>query len=337
MNLNFLIWNLENFFLEEDVSPERPLKNKAKIEAIAQVFNEISPDIASLCEVSSKEGLENFCRTYLNDSYEVHLKRGNSPRRIEIGFFVKKSFLQKYDLNAQLKSHAKKPINFLYPHEIKANKDDLKAGRKPRFSSHRMSRDLGELLLTKKGEQTPSLCFLGVHFKSKLDKEGQDWHGLRRRTAESNYVADIYRKREERYHGKCPIFVCGDFNGEIHFSKKDPEFRAFYQIDGLKDFTDHIQMERSQAISFIGMDRHRRPVFMQLDAFVFHERWLRFLDKKESGFYRYKNESGAPYPLPMNPGARHAMPSDHYPIVISWSEDIFKEQKPWQKEAQLFY
>lgn len=323
MTFQILVWNLENFFLDEDATQGRYQKDESKVKAIARVFQELSPDIAFLCEVGLRS-LHTFNEKHLENHYKVYIKKGNSPRGIEIGYLVKREFLEKYQLIADLISHANKPINFLYPHELKANKEAKIAGRKPRFSSHGMSRDLAELQLHKKGhaKTTPLLGILGIHLKSRLDKEGQDWHGLRRRTAEANYVAEIYQKRIKRFHNKYPLFICGDFNGEIHEQKRDPEFRAFYHLDGLKDFSDHLSLEREDCVSFVGMDKNKKPIPMQLDAFLFHEKWKNFLDGKGSGFYRYPNEEGGVYPLATSPSSRHGLPSDHYPLVTRWSEQI---------------
>lgn len=325
MSFQVLVWNLENFFLDEDASQGRFKKDDEKVLKITKVFEELNPDIAFLCEVG-RHSLHTFNEKYLNNTYRVLLKKGNSPRGIEIGYMIKKSFLEKHNLIADLISHAKKPIHFLYPHEAKANKESLLKGQKPRFESHRMSRDLAELQIFRKGKEksTPLLGMLGIHLKSRLDKEGQDWHGLRRRTAEANYVAEIYQKRMKRFHHAYPLFVVGDFNGEIHLQKKDPEFRAFYHLDGLLDFTDHLSLDREYCVSFVGLDKQKRPIPMQLDALLFHEKWKPYIDRAHSGFYRYPNEEGGVYPLALTPSTRHALPSDHYPLVTTWSEELLR-------------
>ncbi len=318
MSYTFIAWNLENFFLSTDLDLGRSRKDPEKVRTIAKVFNELNPDIAFLSEVGGSASLSELNEKYLQNNYQVLLKKGNSNRGIEIGYLVKREFLKDLGLKAELRSHARKPINFLYPHESRENKQALIKGSKPRHQSHRMSRDLAELHLLKK--EKSAAIFLGVHLKSRLDKEGIDWQGLRRRTAESAYTANIYKNRAQKF--SCPIFVCGDFNGEIPLSKRDPEFRDFYHIDGLKDFTDHLNLPREECVSFIGMDRNKKPIPMQLDAFLFHEKWLSHIKESECGFYRYRNEEGGVFPLALNPGARHALPSDHYPLVTTWKTSL---------------
>lgn len=326
MNLKFLTWNLENFFLLPATSGTYYPKPKEKIEAIAKVFSDIRPDIAFLMEVGGANSLDHFNEKYLNEDYKVYLKKGNSNRGIEIGYLVKKSFIKKYDLLIDLVSHANKPINFLYPHEHEQNKKALIKGKKHRHHSHRMSRDLAEMRIYHKEDhekKAPLAIFLGAHLKSKLDKDEIDWQGTKRRRAELEYCLEIYEKRDKYYRSKCPLFFTGDFNGECHLKKTDPEFVKLRQIEGINDFSDHLNLPREQCISFIGMDKSKKPFPLQLDYFFFHKKWLTFIDGDHCGFYLYRNDEGMPFPIPQNPGARFSLPSDHYPLITSWSDELF--------------
>lgn len=325
MNIKFLTWNLENFFLLPATSGTYFPKPKEKVQAIANVFKDIEPDIAFLMEVGGLASLDHFNEKFLNEDYRVFLKKGNSNRGIEIGYLIKRSFLKRHNVLADLIGHANKPINFLYPHEHQQNKKALIKGQKHRHHSHRMSRDLAELRLYHQedcNKEHPLLIFLGVHLKSKLDKDGIDWQGTKRRKAELSYCLDIYQKREKEFRGQCPLFFTGDFNGECHKTKLDPEFSELAQISGLWDFTDHLNFPREECASFIGMDKAKKPFPLQLDYFFYHERWNNFIDAAHSGFYRYRNDEGMPFPLPQNPGARFALPSDHYPLVTTWSQKL---------------
>lgn len=328
MNLKFLTWNLENFFLLPATSGTYLPKPKDKIQSIADVFHDIEPDIAFLMEVGGLASLDLFNDKYLANNYRVFLKKGNSNRGIEIGYLVKRSFLKKYELIADLIGHANKPINFLYPHEHQQNKKAMIKGQKHRHHSHRMSRDLAELRLYHQkdsNKEDPRLIFLGAHLKSKLDRDGIDWQGTKRRKAELSYCLDIFQKREKQFRGKCPLFFTGDFNGECHQGKLDPEFSELGQITGLYDFSDHLKLPREECVSFIGMDKSKKPFPLQLDYFFFLEKWRPYIDATHSGFYRYRNEEGMPFPLPQNPGARFALPSDHYPLLTSWSPRLLEK------------
>lgn len=325
MRVTFLTWNLENFFLVPSPIPNIPRKAKEKIEKIAEVFQEIEPDIAFLIEVGGKDSLDKFNDDYLKNTYKVSLLKGNSNRGIEIGFLINKKFLEKNQLQFDHISHARKPIEFLYPHEKIQNQKAMIKGKKALHRSHFLSRDLAELRLFKKNDPLklrPVLAIFGVHLKSKLDKEGIDWQGTKRRQAEATYLANIYRHRKEKWNNKCPIFITGDFNGELHDKKKDPEFRELYLLEELKDFTDHLNLPREECFSFIGMDKHKRSFGLQLDYFLLDKRYVPLLEKKECGFYRYKNKEGGIIPIPQNPGARFGLPSDHYPLVIEFNPGL---------------
>jgi len=325
LSIKFLTWNLENFFLLATSSATTPLKPKEKVETIAKVFKDINPDIAFLTEVGGKESLDHFNEIFLNEEYEVLLKKGNSNRGIENGYLIKKTFLDKYKLIFDYKSHANKPINFLYPHEHLENKKVLNQGYRKKYHSHKMSRDLADLRFFKLEDQNkrqPIFIFLGVHLKSKLDKDGIDWQGTKRRRAEMAYTVEQVQKLKSRYHDLTPIFLTGDFNGECHQDRKDPEFVELIRVEDFLDFTEQLNLPREECFSFIGIDKARKPFGVQLDYFFLNKASSHYLIKQGCGFYRYKNDTGAIFPTPQNPGARFALPSDHYPLVTEWTEDI---------------
>lgn len=329
MSLTFLTWNLENFFLAPTTLPQTFPKSKEKIKKIAKVFKETDPEVAFLVEVGGRESLEIFNKDYLENKYKVSLFKGNSNRGIELGFLIKQDFLTKHKLIFDHIGHARKPIQFLYPHETLRNKKAMIKGEAPPHRSHFLSRDLAELRFYRKDDHLkvrPVLAFLGVHLKSKLDKEGIDWQGKRRRQAEAAYLASIFKKREEKWRGKTPIFITGDFNGECHRGKRDEEFRDLYHLEKVDDFTDILDLPREECISFVGIDKNKRSFGLQLDYFFFHQKWKDYLQKEHSGFYRYKSLEGRITPLPQNPGAKHALPSDHYPLITEWEEDILKNE-----------
>lgn len=323
--IKFTTWNLENFFLTPHIKyPHRILKSQSKVLQIAEVIKKISPDFLFLTEVGGKDDLNHLNRKYLNDSYEIFFKKGNSNRGIELGFMAKRSFLSSHALEVVINSHAKSPISFHYPHEIKENKEAMIRGHKIPHKGHRMSRDLLQVEVYKREDRTrPLFILLGVHFKSKLDKEGIDWNGRRRRHAECRFSAQIYQKLSKKYHGKVPIFLTGDFNGEAHSSRPDPEFRDLSTLD-IEDFSEALDLPDNHRYTFIGMDKNKKPLGMQLDYFFMPKEFDRFLIREESGFYRYSNEAGEVYPIPQNPGAKHALPSDHYPIVITFGPQAFE-------------
>lgn len=314
--IKFTTWNLENFFITPHLKyPNRFLKDKDKVQKIAETLLHISPDFLFLTEIGGLEDLKIFNRDYLQEAYEIHFIRGNSNRGIELAFMAKIEFLQEKNWKVKASSYAKSPIGFNYPHEVKENKRAKERGQKLPHRSHRMSRDLLQIDVSN-AEGTLQFILLGVHFKSKLDKDGIDWNGQRRRLAECRFSAEIYDQLNKKNQGKVPIFITGDFNGEAHSQKRDPEFRDLYALD-LIDFSEILDLPEDHRYSFVGMNRARKLVGLQLDYFFMPKNLIQKIIPFESGFYRYLNENGEPYPIPQNPGAKHALPSDHYPIVIS--------------------
>jgi len=320
LSLKFLTWNLENFFLApSSIGLRNSAKEPAKVDAIAEIIKEASADVIFLTEIGGEESLELFNKQYLDSCYEVSFLPTNSNRGIDLGYLVSKSFLERENLEIKQFSHVKEPLDFIYPHDVAKNKASVLAGRKPTRKSEKISRDLAELYLINKESRSPLFIILGVHLKSKLDKEGIDWHGSRRRKAECLYALNHYRDLNERYDGEVPIFITGDFNGEAHLKKCEPELAVIYHETDLMDFTDALGLEREDCFSFSGFDRNKKSFGLQLDYFFVSKKWHPYLNKKGSGVLRYKNPEGGVFPLPQTPGARHALPSDHYPLIIEFS------------------
>ena len=325
--IKFATWNLENFFITPSLKyPHRYLKDAVKVEKIASVIQKIDPDFIFLTEVGGLEDLKVFNEKYLDSNFQIFFKKGNSNRGIELAFMAKTAFLESNELSVNLKSHAKSPINFHYPHEIRENKKALEKGYQLPHRGHKMSRDLLQVEVCHKSDpHHPLFILLGVHFKSKLDKDAIDWNGQRRRQAECRFSAEVYEKLDKRHHHRVPIFLTGDFNGEAHHEKRDPEFRDLYALE-LQDFGEVLDLPIDHRYTFIGMDRSRQAVGLQLDYFFMRKEFTKKIIKSESGFYRYSNDAGEVYPIPQNPGAKFALPSDHYPIVISFEDDTFSKK-----------
>jgi len=320
LKTTILSWNLENFYLfPAGLGAYAPIKPPEKVKVIATIIKTIAPDICFFTEVGGENSLSHFNEEFLENGYHVFLKKGNSNRGIENGYLVSKEFLSTHNLFIEHLGHARKPINFLYPHEETENKRLLKGGYKLKHRSHRLSRDLSELQLFKAEDthrQKPLLIMLGVHLKSKLDKDGIDWQGTKRRQAECRYLSEVYTKRKKRFGDELPIILTGDFNGELHANKRDPEFRDIFSHSELIDFSDALSLPREECVSFVGMDKDKKSFGIQLDYFLLPKNQISKLKKAGCGFYRFRSPQGTIYPLPQNPGARHSMPSDHYPLVV---------------------
>ncbi len=288
-------------------------KPLAHVRSLAGIFDEIDADIYMLCEVGGRESLENFNKHFLGDRYKVHLIEGNSDRGIDLGYLARKTLPFKYDLI----SHKHRSIDFLYPHERLTEETGSADRVSRRVASHRFSRDVLELRVFEDGARTPALVAMLAHLKSPLDKDRIDPCGRDRRRAELEKLVKIYREIDRDLGGRVPILVAGDFNGSAAKERTDAEFEAIYRDTELLD-----------ALALAGVQEPERYTFMQIGRggsrnrqidYVFVPPQLRGRVVREETFvYRYKDAWGFVAPPPRTLGEKKLLPSDHYPVVVTF-------------------
>ena len=310
-------FNMENFFIYldkelpsgwPDITEEHwqsltqstvKLKPLEKLKEIKCLIDKQDPDVLILSEVGGKESLENFNRLFLNERYKVELIEGNSDRGIDIGYLIKASL----GLDFLLISHKERPLNFLYDHEKEGNK-----------KSHYFSRDVAELrLFDNSVNHSPQLIILGVHLKSKLDREGVDPDGRSRRAAEVKTLMDIYEEVKRETADKIPILITGDFNGTANSHRMEAEFQPIYNNTGLKDVMEIKNVPEDKRFSQVIFNSLNRAVPVQIDYFFIG---TKFSERIEQAFtYRFTDEGGLEIPPPQNIEQRNSLPSDHYPLI----------------------
>jgi endonuclease/exonuclease/phosphatase family metal-dependent hydrolase len=276
-----------------------------KVEWIARTIKEIDADIVMLCEVGGLQSLDLFNSKYLSDTYFTALLPGNSDRGIEMGYLVHKRFLMFH----QIISHRETQLDFNYPHEILENKLNEKSLRK-----HRFSRDISELRLKK--DNKLEMILLLVHLKSKLDKEGIDFNGLLRRKAEVKKLVETYNQRRKEFPG-IPVIIAGDFNGQAQKLTPEPEFLPFYTETDLQDVLEVIKEVPERRYSYFHFNREFVREASQLDYIMLPPELHSLVKKEESGIYHYRDQHGVVLPYPQDSFQRYALPSDHYPVVVS--------------------
>lgn len=232
-------WNLENFFLLMDkyngqdlnqisneewenlsLSLTQKNKNIEKVFEIANIIKEIDSDIYILSEIGGEESLLNFNKYFLNNQYNVFIKKSNSKRGIDIGFLIKKNY------QAKLKDNLK-----------------LKLDNKKRFS-----RNIAELRIYQ--DNKLYLIILGIHLKSKRSSK-EDFEGMTQRSMElkglKNHINQLHEEK------KVPIIIGGDFNCSIdeedlsEFSKDLNEFHRIKKST-IKESFSFINMIKKQKI-----------------------------------------------------------------------------------------
>lgn len=277
-----------------------PNKSLRKLKWLAQTFEEMNPDIILLNEVGGIDSLANFARHFLRDQYNCHLIEGNSDRGIDIGYLTRKTLPFKFDLI----SHRRRPINFLYPHEVGSN-----------LKSHYFSRDALELRVFPGGAQRPGIVFLLVHLKSPLDPQGFDPGGKARRAAELRTLVEIYNEVRRELPGT-PVVVAGDFNGVAGKSAMEPEFQPIYDETDLVETFDLIAKPLTETATRVNFKAGAPPRLIKIDHVFLSPELHDKVAADQSEIFLYRSDLKVKMPYAATVEQRTALPSDHYPILV---------------------
>lgn len=279
---------------------------------LAESLREMDPDVVILSEVGGIESLENFNTRFLGGEYNVHLVEGNSDRGIDVGYLVHR----RLPLQALLISHKSRALNFNYPHERLWNEQYQGDPEKKKYASHRFSRDIAELRLFDAQTQQIKMIFLACHLKSKLDREGIDPMGKDRRRAEFETLLKIYQEIRTETHNQVPIVIGGDFNGQARASDPDEEFKSIKGSD-LRDIFDLMGVEEKDRLTRFNIRNGQPPVGQQIDYIFLSPELQSKIIPDHTYVYRYKSELGVTLPDIQTATQQFAMPSDHYPVLVT--------------------
>jgi endonuclease/exonuclease/phosphatase family metal-dependent hydrolase len=315
MNLNLMLWNVENLFIfmdkynGQDLSQmdeftwqhlgsslinNKPLK---KVHNIAATINEYRPDIIMLVEVGGPEALNNLNQYFLNDCYQPLTLPSNSDRGIDLGFLINK----KINLGTKLKSYCDRELDFQYPIE---KKNKIK-------KNHYFSRDVLQLDLIQ--ENKVVLSILLTHLKSKLDKLRIDPQGNLRREAELKKLVEIYLELKE-HNPERPIIMAGDFNGFAQKNHLDFEFKALYEKTSLQDALELIgEIDPIKRYTHLHQSFNQLIVPNQID-YLFLEPNNR-LKLKQAKIIHLVEDFLAQDPSELFK-IKSSLPSDHFPYLV---------------------
>jgi endonuclease/exonuclease/phosphatase family metal-dependent hydrolase len=315
--LKLCLFNVENLFMLSNHNREGFKKPQEKIDWIGRTLREIDADIIMLCEVGGLQSLDLFNHKQLSNNYYTALLPGNSDRGIEMGYLIHKRFPYSH----QLLSNKEKSIDFNYPHELKNQADeDKKLGLFPNelppksLKVHKFSRDIAELRLIK-DQKVSKIIFL-VHLKSKMDKDGIDFNGSLRRKAELMALVNTYTQRKEEFPN-IPIIVAGDFNGMAQRNSCESEFRYLYEKSDLDDVLEVINEPSERRHTYFHFNRENVREASQLDYIMIPPKLHSHVSKADSGIYLFRDQHGVVVPYPQDSFQRYALPSDHYPLVLT--------------------
>jgi hypothetical protein len=306
-------------------SSEKP---EDKIQGVADMMNRINYDFAVINEVDGLKSLTDFETTRLKHDYDVYLVEGNDTRGIDIGFIIKK------DLNLKV--------------QVITNKDVMGVEPVTNESVKIFSRDLPYYHVrerTKTDSDPPLFTVVGVHMKSKRDRENDPRsHEYRKFQMES--TARLIKELRQKYGEKHPIFMMGDFNGDLN-ARSDgktqkneideaAEFNPLWAIDLINSFdvparktgklvpieerTSQTYHPREMPNESNGLSEPRDlpTVYNQLDGILLPAN-LRSLIL-ETKVEKYLDANGKPIPYPKTYKDRSQLPSDHHPV---WADIDF--------------
>lgn len=296
-----------------------PNKSLTKTLWLADSVLDMNADIVCVNEVGGEESLRNFAKHFLGGAYEPHLIEGNSDRGIDIGFLVKRGFAPR----VELRTHKNRPLGFLYPHEVQSNAYYATTAPEKVIKTHYFSRDCAELRVYNADSTRPALILLLVHLKSKLDPDGIDPEGRTRREAELRTLMDIYREVRAEFGPPVPVLIAGDFNGCARRSRLASEFAELAKTD-LESVAELAGLEDERAATQIIFSRGGNIAAMEIDFIFVSPELKEALVRESVEVYRYKSDLKVPLPLPRTLEQRTFLPSDHYPVVATFSrETIF--------------
>jgi hypothetical protein len=293
-----------------------PNKSLKKTLWLAQSLLAIDADFLMVNEVGGEESLRNFAQYFLEDRYRAHVIEGNSDRGIDIGYLVKKDLAA----TVELLTHKSRPINFIYPHEKVSNAYHEKTSPEKIIETHYFSRDCAELRVFVAGAKTPSLIFLLVHLKSKLDPDGIDPQGRERRAAELKTLVEIYQEVRSEFGANVPVIVGGDFNGSMHREKGEKEFLPIYEATDLENVFYLLERDIQASMTQIQFARNGQALLLQIDYLLVNPILKKELIAEETYVFRYLSDLGVKMGVPQTLDQRLVLPSDHYPIVATFND-----------------
>lgn len=296
--------------LSTSVFENKPLP---KLNALAKIILNESPDLVMLCEVGGLESLQNFNQLFLNSQYSCALIEGNSNRSIDVGFLIKKT----QDFYFDIVSNKNRAINYLYPHERLSQETDYSSKLGKLGSSHRFSRDVAELHLFKSDRNKPFAIFMLTHLKSRRDPDHIDPAGFERRQAELKSLIEIYLELENKYQNQVPIAIGGDFNGNASPIETDIEFSDLYKLTKLKDVCALAGLSKADSATYYQINRNSQTEGKQLDYCFLSPQMAPYLLPESVKVFRYVDHLGLPMDPPTTIDTKLNLPSDHYPLLFT--------------------
>jgi len=282
------------FLFPEGSRPfEETLKTLKDLKAQAKMIHENNYDVLAVEEVENLTALAAFSDEFLDGAYDSYLIEGNDPRGIDIGFLVKS------ELPFEVEQRT---------HQDETWSDPTHGGKPGRL----FSRDFPSLIFRKDKKSAPLMVVFGTHFKSKRDRDNDPESRILRK-AQADRASEIVNSYEEEFGSHTPVFVAGDFNGEV---SKEEEFTALKTEASLVDAFDLLAppLPEKERFTHSYFPKKGQPKRSQLDAVLLNRSAIEMF--KHAKIIRYLDEKGQKIPVPQNYKDIKKQPSDHYPVQV---------------------
>ena len=133
-------------------------------------------------------------------------------------------------------------------------------------------------------------------------------------------MVEIYRDLRRELGDGVPIIVSGDFNGVVNRERGEKEFLPLLDNTDLEDVFRVLGANEQDSMTQIQFGRSGAVWLLQID-YIFISRNLKSrLLPEETFVFRYRSDLGVKLSLPQNLDQRLLLPSDHYPVVATFSD-----------------
>lgn len=265
-----------------------PNKDLIKLFQIADMIEELSPDILMLVEVGGKESLENFNQYFLKNQYNILIEPSNSDRGIDLGYMIKKSL----PLKAKLVSHTKSRLD----------------------NGNKFARGAFELQLYSQ-DKLVLINYL-CHLKSKLNLKRNDFEGRSQRAAEVNYLVKEFKKKSNKFE-EIPIMISGDLNGVIFKSETEEELKPLVEETPLLDVLEILDIPTEKRMTYCYFNRLQNRYPMQLDYILLDKKFAYLVDPEKTKIIGFTSPYIDTFEMPQSFQEKRNLPSDHFPVLLT--------------------
>ncbi len=271
---------------DTEARPKTP-EQQAKL---AEPFHDMKPDFVIVTEVESVTAMQNYAKNNLRDAYDSFVIEGNDGRGIDIGLIARKG------LKVEVESRTNKDVVWHDP----VTNQDIKL----------FSRDLPVWIIKDAATKKPVLALVGMHAKSKRDRDGDPESNIWR-TAQMAGGAKIIETLSKELGEDVPLLWGGDFNTDVQVSKEVAPIKSLFQdaFDVAKR-----SLPKANRATHTYHPKEGATSAKQMDTIFVRNSNADLVEQAK--IYRYKDEYGQVKAIPNSFQQREKNPSDHFPVLV---------------------